>query len=746
MSGAFAEILENITATTSSYASPGYSIDMKNGIHNEDFIYIPVFDKQLAPRWSGNLKKFQLTKSTVDGKSVTSITDKFGNVAVSELGVFNDSAVDFWSTATESVPDGKSVAKGGVSRLIDPVNRLALTDVACGASDCDLVTDANKIKVDNFVLGTLGSVLNVVGGVVETVVTTPNKITGSLLGLSEGATQADGEELINFIRGRQINNLTGEYESVPHVGDMLHTEPVIVTYNKDHDTIEGSEGYHQQVLYAATNEGYIHAFDTRSGKELFAFMPSSLMKNIKTQYDNSDLGNHAYGIDGIITSWVHDANDDDVISADDGDSVLLYFGLRRGGREYYALDVTDPLNPKLKWKIDGATTAGFSTLGQSWSAPYLAKIRVDATSAAREVAVFTGGYDVNQDIEDSATRASADTVGNDIFIVDAKTGELLWSAQSGGTLGSALSNKSLLTHSIPGGARLLDMNEDGSVDRLYFADTAGQIFRLELPVGPTYGMADARLIKFADLGGNGATPRMFYNEPDVAMFTHLGKRFLTVSIGSGYRAHPASDAMEDRFYVLIDGAVNTPLETKLNSTDSFTALTEAADLVEVSATGVNTISSIEEGALEDKTIMDVDGKSGWYFVMPQGGEKVLATSVTAQGNVMFTTLVPEPEADELVADICASPQTQGRYYSMNILTGKAGSDLNDDGVITDSDLMSIISENEIPGSPQQIFNEPVCTSGSCSQIVDIRVGKKNSALEEHDVSKLESVFWTDPVN
>ncbi|WP_158278794.1 PilC/PilY family type IV pilus protein [Leucothrix arctica] len=722
LSGAFAEILANITASTSSYASPGYSIDMKNGIQNEDFIYIPVFDKHLAPRWNGNLKKFKLSKSTVDGKSVTSITDLYGNVAVNELGVFEDSAVDFWSTATESVPDGKDVEKGGISELINPVSRTVLTDVACGASECDLSVEANEINETNALDG--------------------GSLTSTLLGLETGATEDERKKLVNFARGRILDVETQEYESVPHIGDMLHTEPVIVTYHEDHATT-GVEG--QQVIYAATNEGYLHAFDTTSGKELFAFMPESLLKNLKTQYDNSDLGNHAYGIDGIITTWVHDA-DGGGISAASGseDQVILYFGMRRGGREYYALDVTSPHDPKLLWKIDGATTSGFSTLGQSWSTPYLAKIRVDASSAPREVAIFTGGYDTNQDNEVTTVARSADTVGMDIFIVDAKTGELLWSAQNGGSLGSALSNKTLLTHSIPGGARLLDMNEDGAVDRMYFADTGGQIFRLELPIGPTYGFADARLVKFADLGGSDINPRMFFNEPDVAMFTHLGKRYLTVSIGSGYRAHPANSDIEDRFYVLIDGAVNIPLETKLNSTESFVALTESANLVEITATGGNSISSIDEGTLEDKTIMDVDGKSGWYFVLPEDSEKVLATSVTSQGNVMFTTLVPDANAEVAVEDLCESPQTQGRYYSMNVLTGNAGSDLNGDGTITDSDLMLIISENEIPGSPQQVFNEPVCTSDACSQFVDIRVGKKNSALEEHDVSKLESVFWTDP--
>jgi len=235
---------------------------------------------------------------------------------------------------------------------------------------------------------------------------------------------------------------------------------------------------------------------------------------------------------------------------------------------------------------------------------------------------------------------------------------------------------------------------------------------------------------------------MFYNEPDVALFKHGGKRYLSVSIGSGYRSHPANGIVKDRFYVLLDDAVNKPLENKLDSSSEFTALTEN-DLVEVKLNGGNG-SSISRGAIGDETILEVSGKSGWYFVMPSVGEKVLATSITAEGNVMFTTLVPDSRTAGAVVDLCEAPITQGRYYSMKILTAEVGGDLNGDGVESDNDLSTVVTANEIPGTPQRIFNVPTCTESECLQTVDIRVGKKNSSLDESDVSKLENVFWTDP--
>ena len=757
LSQAFSNILQKISSTTSSFASPGYSVDLKTGLFNEEDIYIPVFDKTLAPRWNGNLKKFKLTAGA---GGTTFIGDKNGQPAVDNVGVFSEDAVDFWSKSSSG--DGREVAKGGVAELIDPNTRNAVTDLACNSYPCKLLSDPkNRIHPENDLAN-------------------KGLIDNEVLGLEDGESATTRVNMLNFIRGRKWNPETGVFDAHPHMGDMLHTEPLIVTYREDYKSNPSNYG---QVIYATTNEGYLHAFNTVTGKELFAFMPSSLMKNIPVQYYNSAIGEHAYGIDGIMSKRI--------IRDDEGqiERVLLYFGLRRGGREYYALDVTKPTDPKLLWKVDAlakvamqakkscknsdksdksnkskksdksnkstkseCTVDGtfgkgdFARLGQSWSTPYLAKIRTSDTDF-REVVIFSGGYDVNQDEEDQDDREILDTVGNEVFIVDAYTGKLLWSAHDGGALGSGVSNANSLTHSIPGGMRIIDMNQDGAIDRMYFADMNAQVWRLELPMGPSYDLSDSTLIKFAQLGGSGAQNRMFFNEPDVAMLKSGGRNWLTVSLGSGYRAHPGNNDIKDRFYVLLDGAVHTPLKKNIEGTSTFKTL-KHSDLVRVSVSGDNTISAINQGVMSDKSILSVDGKAGWYMVMPKTGEKILATSITAEGNVMFTSLVPDNGAmsnsGSQSQDLCNAPLTQGRFYSLNILTAEAGSDLNRDGTITDNDLMSVVTANEIPGSPQRVFNKPVCKDQECTQMVDVRVGKRNEALSTYDASLLESVFWTNP--
>src|SRR2546426_3274342 len=69
--------------------------------------------------------------------------------------------------------------------------------------------------------------------------------------------------------------------------------------------------------------------------------------------------------------------------------------MRRGGDFIYALDVTDPGNPKLLWR-KGFGDAGWEQLGMTWSEPKIAKVQVNLGNAGNPenvVLIFGAGYD-----------------------------------------------------------------------------------------------------------------------------------------------------------------------------------------------------------------------------------------------------------------------------------------------------------------------------------------------------------------
>jgi Tfp pilus tip-associated adhesin PilY1 len=676
---AFDEILANIGSVSSSFSSPVYTIDEQSLLSHDEYVYLPLFDKSNFPRWSGNLKKFKLSNigasQTILGKHIQPPAGHLSTEipALGELGQFDERVSDYWSTTVE---DGENVKAGGVANLLNPSQRKLYSELT-GDQNVNLFSAANRINSTNIAYTDLGLATN------DTVYV---------------------EKLLKFIQGYEKDGISARH----HMGDIIHSKPALVSYMQD-----GSK----RVLYVGTNEGYLHAFDADSGKELFAYMPRALLKNIEKQYKNDEIRGHVYGIDGEITVWRHDENKDGDINKLDGDFIHLYFGLRRGGRDYYALDVTETDRPRLLWKITGGQVSGlgdFTQLGQTWSKPALSQLfssQLGEEGKKINVLVFGGGYDSALDEADVSQR-STDTMGRAVYIVNALTGELIWKLDT-----------HLFHHSIPADIRVMDMDSNGSIDRLYFGDTGGNIWRVDLDADIRDGYTDsslydvnkAKLSLLAELGGSAADKRKFFNETDVSLVKVNGRDRLFLSIGSGYRSNPMNTNMQDRFYVLVDENVHqlppaseTPiLDSSLNN---FTTLS-----------GQSILKS---------------NKNGWFIEL-ETGEKVLAKSLTFLGKLMFTTF----KSAGISSDPCEIPPSVARAYLMDIQTGENVLDLDEDGVINKNsaaDRSMIVSANEIVGTPQLLYNTPssssggACTKADCSQWVNIRVGKKLTPLADRN--------------
>ncbi len=76
-----------------------------------------------------------------------------------------------------------------------------------------------------------------------------------------------------------------------------------------------------------TNDGGIHMFNAETGVEEWLFMPQELLAN-QMELMNNSSGKHLYGIDGHITHWIYDDDDDGIIEYADGDRVWIFFGMR----------------------------------------------------------------------------------------------------------------------------------------------------------------------------------------------------------------------------------------------------------------------------------------------------------------------------------------------------------------------------------------------------------------------------------
>ena len=655
----FNDILGDVTAVDTSFVAPGATVNQFNRLTHRNDIYFALFKPAARPTWDGNLKRYEVD---LNDAGEIAILDVNGDSAVDESsGFFHDDAKSWWSDDR----DGNAVELGGAAEQLDFTRNTFtyLGDYATlPTNGADLTANASRLDEgnNNITLDHLGI----------------QNLTGSNQDRQDRRT-----DLLKWVRGIDVqdeddDNDTTDYRK--HIGDPMHARPVILNYatNNPEEALS--------TVFVGTNEGYLHAIEREEGKELFGFMPKELLGNIQPYFTNHSSTTHPYGLDGALSIWTNDDNNN--VMVDSNETAYLYTGMRRGGNNYYALDVSDRENPKLAWVIEGGPggTPGFEELGQTWSRAVPNKIMFN--NVERDVLIFAAGYDVNQDPDPTGQvmEQTPDSIGRGFYIVDAATGDLIWSV-----LGSNTGNQQIadMDYSVPSDIRALDTNNDGLTDQLYFGDMGGQIWRFDF--AQYHQSGDGALLQggiIAKLSGSSdQNQRRFYYEPDIAVASYEGERFLSISIGSGWRAHPLNTDVEDRFYVLrSDDVLGAPQGYGKLDSDSgqYSPITEA-DLIDVT------------------TDIDADaGPYGWFLDLDASGEKVLGNSVTVNNQVIFSSY--RPEASTIA---CTPAIGGGSVYVLNILNGSPRIDMDGDDDVDEDDRSTELAHGGIPPEPAVLITE-----------------------------------------
>ena len=661
---AFQEIVSDMLDIGTTFVSPAVTVNTFNRLTTRNELYFALFRPQPQARWEGNLKRYKL------GGSPPIIQDADSIAAVdASTGFFKKTARSFWTPA--GTDDGDEVAKGGAVGVF-PATRSVFTYTGTSTA-LDAGSDTAPAEV------TLSETANVL-------TETNAAVTKSLLGDAE-MSDADRTNIIKFSRGVDVLDEDGDGSTTDvrnSMGDPLHSEPVLLTYG-------GTAINPDLTVFVGTNEGALHAFNAQTGVEQFAFVPQELLPNLSTYYRNtSGYLSRPYGVDGLITGFVPDP----FAAITSSNKATLYVGLRMGGRQYYALDVTDRSNPKLKFVIRGDGSGKYRELGQTWSRVSNAKIKFN--NAVRQVIIFTGGYDVSQDDKTTPT-SSVDSMGRAVYIADAVTGERLW---WGGIDPDALSDNPdvavpAMQYSVPASPRAVDLDGDGLVDRIYIVDVAGQVFRFILNPANT-GSANlvpaANWRKIAQLGGGAtaANGRRFYSAPDIAIIRqNVSAPFLSISLGSGHRGHPLEEGTQDRFYVLRDPDELVGENTSTLFITDMQNVPASGDQPNLYDASDDLISSDDED-ISGPALEALSAAKGFYIDLPAGGEKSLNESQTFDGKVLFTTYQP---AATLGESACQASTGLSRFYALSIRDGSPVFNL--DGTGTDDDLTTSDRSREL---------------------------------------------------
>ncbi len=643
---ALSSILVKIQAVNSVFASVTLpvSVNVRGTYLNQ--VYMGVFrpDADALPRWLGNLKQYQLD---IDGTGTLQLTDMNNKAATNNATGFINSDVQsfwtenstFWSFSPKGVggasdnPDGDLVEKGGAAQMLRTT-----------------YADAQTARKLYTCTGTCanGSLLSVTPfNTANTAITTAN--TGA-------ADATELTSLINWARGQ--DNKTNENGNVDASGnqiltdarasihgDVLHSRPAVVNYNRYADS-------HDVFVFYGSNDGIFRALQggqltsgaRKGGSELWGFIPSEFFGDFKRLRDN-DVNiittERPYFVDGGVGVYQLDSNNDGKLEQSAGDKVHLFLSMRRGGQFIYALDASAPETPKFLWKRSSSDT-NYGELGETWSIPKPVKIR----ASTNPVLIMGAGYDpVAEDVmpQGVATR------GRGVMVIDATDGTMIWQA---GPSGAADLTVSDMKYSMAADMMVFDRDGDGLNDRIYAADTGGNIWRLDIDSADPN---DWTVTKLAALGGGGVNPRKFLYAPDVVLASPSdGQSYDALLIGSGDREHPFDETVVNRFYMIKD--FNTG---KVVAAD-FTTITEP-DLYDT------TSNVIQEGsnAQIDAAKAALDAAKGWYITLGTG-EKIVGRAVTLSGSVFFGTNQPSSASSSACNNLGTA-----RVYVLNFKDGSA---------------------------------------------------------------------------
>lgn len=690
-------ITTQVVNVTTSFLAPTVAVNAFNRTQTLNDVYISMFKPELDYHWPGNLKHYTLSTS---GSTAGQFIDSAGNLAVSN-GFIASSAVSAFSgqpTTTsnaQSLPeaDGTDITLGGAAVLLP-----------CWQDRYVFIIPSGVTPASGTTLGTVPA-SQVAGTAVTSPVNCPasatpsssapggstgnqyllstgnSKLTAAALGVPTTDTTTTAQNVIDFALGADLNNSQGTnstgsggntlYGSRLAMGDALHGQPGIVIYGGYNGDGSVNASSTNAYIYATDNDGFLHAINAYTGQEAWAFVPTEFVDNLYQLYQNAFFGGPPknYTLDGSVQVLKYDVNGNGVVDASQGDRVIIYFSDGRGGSNYYALDVTNPLAPQYLWTLTPTQLPG---VGQTWSTPVIAKVNTGLsaqTSVQKLVLIFGGGYDPSED----STWNTQDTVGNAIYMVDAKSGSLLWQGMLSGASTTAPSSTSFaaMTHAFPGSITVLDTNGDGYADRLYAGDLGGQVWRFDITnagSSTSFAVAGGPIASLgAKVQADDADQRRFYNAPDVALVQQPGVApYFDIAIGSGYRGHPLQVGVRDRMYALRDFSPLTPLtQTQYNN------LTLMIDATATASSGQASLTDITTAVNSSATPSIPATSVGWQYDLNSAtGEKSLSSPATVNNEVIFTTYTPAAASS---SSSCTAPQIgTNYYYALSVSTGTTG--------------------------------------------------------------------------
>ena len=670
----------------------------------QPFAYLPMLEPKIADSklvWPGNLKKYNVYQGTLYGKSSSKLLDSDRLYVDDDKDGFPDdlskTAQDLWSTQDYRNDKNDTInnaiyAGGAYARLKAPT------------AGANANTTRNVYVESNDKLINVGVVGSEVKGFDQLDLDTDYGVEEKLYLLSflGYSVPADAAVIINDLKENKrtaafnsavssiINN--PPMQEIKVLGGVVHSKPKQVSYGATFDDdgeISNDESKRDDYIMFGSMDGALHLVSAEKGEETFAFIPKTIIKEqLKALKADSEgpVGRTVFGVDAPWTSSsVLEYDFSGTTKKVKAKSVKAYGGLRMGGKGIYGLELTTAETPKFLFAKTPSDT-GFSRLGQVWSEPTVAKIRVKKDTnkyESKDVIIVAGGYDMCYENPKFVLRTSGDNTscnkktqaeGNSIYILDANDGSII-SSISGSSTGTNHTTVASMKHSVVAGVTALDRDDDGNVDHLYYADLGGSVYRVDLNSGATNASLVKRVVRVLKASSDDQTvPYRFYERPIVSFYTSPYQEiFASVTVASGDRSTPLSmlrnPTTSNYLFNLFDYDIAQPRIFGYTDAELITKDKVASDLVslpfnqnatlEALTPRKKVLEAMAKGAYKTANKRYVYDYAGWRYPLTNfdgysnlSGIKSVGEPL-AYGNRLYTTAFsPEMVYDK--ADNCSA--------------------------------------------------------------------------------------------